>query len=145
MPWNSGKKWEPTEDQLRQIQALAGFGSPLHEIAAIIGISDDTLQRAIKKSAKKGTALHAVIKKGRAEINANVARSLYRQAVGGETRTIFDKNGKKIEVKTEPNVSAAIFWAKTRMRWRETAPEGEETETERVVIILPENGRETKK
>lgn len=141
MSWNRGKRWTPTEDQLKEIEGLSGFGSPMHEIAAILGISKDT----IEKASKKNDALRTAIERGRAKANSAVAQSLFRQAVGGYTRTITDKNGKRIEVKSEPNVSAAIFWAKTRMRWREVAPEGEDMDNQRVVIILPENGRETKK
>jgi hypothetical protein len=139
-----GKKprWKPDERQVKEMAMMAGYGSPLHEIAAIMGVCKETLEDALKRD----SALRCALEKGRASTNRQVGLSLFRQAVG-ERHEIKDENGNIIDVKyvREPNVAAAIFWAKTRMRWRETAPEIEEGQTQRVVVIIPENGRETKK
>lgn len=133
------KRWAPTPEQMKHIEQLSGYGSPLHEVAAIMGVSSETLERAIKKS----DAVRDTIERGKAKVHAAVGLSLYRQAVG-ERLEIKNDRGEVIDVKyvREPNVSAAIFYAKTRMRWRETDPE--EDENRRVVLILPQNGRETK-
>lgn len=82
----------PTEQTRAEVVALASFGTPHEEIAAYLGISQDTLIRRYKED----------LQKARTRANSKVAHSLYKMAT------------------QQNNVAAAIFWLKTRARWRET-------------------------
>ncbi len=78
----------------RQVEAMAGYGVPEHEIAGIVGIDAKTL----RKHYRQELAL------GHTKANVKVAENLYRKACG---------EGRE-------SVTAAIFWLKTRARWKET-------------------------
>lgn len=82
--------FKATEEQRKQVEALSGFGLPQEQIASVIGCSQDTLAKYFSKELAEGVA----------KANSRVAQFLYQQAT--------------------KNLTAAIFWAKTRMRWRET-------------------------
>lgn len=85
--------FEPTENERKQVQAFSGYGLPLDHIAALIrdGISVDTLT----------THFSVELISGKAKANAGVGRTLHQRAMAGDT-------------------TAAIWWSKTQMRWRET-------------------------
>lgn len=85
------KKYEPTEEQKHQVMMLKATGTTNELIANIIGISIPTLRKAFRSELETGLA----------ETNAKVAESLFNQALAG-------------------NVTAQIFWLKTRAGWRET-------------------------
>jgi hypothetical protein len=88
-------KFCPTEEQRLRVRSLAAFGVPQTNIAVSIGLrSPKTLRRHFRDELER--AAH--------EANARVAQSLYQQASNG-------------------NITAAIFWLKSRAGWRETAPE----------------------
>ena len=87
--------YEPDEYTRNQVTLMAGIGLKHDDIAAIIGISDETLRKYYR----------AELDIGMAKLNAQVANNLFKIA------TSPDKKG---------NVAAAIFWMKTRARWRET-------------------------
>jgi len=90
---NAGRKaFEPTPEDRKQVEALSGYGLPFEQIACLIqgGISADTL------SAYFGDEL----KSGKAKANAGVGRTLHQKAMSGDT-------------------TAAIWWSKTQMRWKE--------------------------
>jgi len=78
----------------RQVEAMAGYGLPAEDIAIVLGIDARVLERDYR------TELQA----GAIKANAKVAESLFRKATG---------DGRE-------GVTAAIFWLKTRARWRET-------------------------
>ncbi len=86
---------EPVETDRAKIEALAGYGVPEAEIAIVLEIAPDTLR------------LHylAELRSGHIKANAKVAENLYRRATG---------EGREA-------VTAAIFWLKTRARWKETS------------------------
>ncbi len=91
----------PTPQQRAEVSALKSFGVPLDDIAAYIGIDRKTLSKHYK----------AEIDKAQTQANAAVAKFLYKAASGqalGTGATHSDC------------VRAAMFWAKTRMQWRET-------------------------
>lgn len=92
------KKYQPNETDRRIAEALAQYGVPHEQIAARIGISRPILDQHYSE----------YMRKAEAAANNNIARTLYQQAVGNEEKGIA------------PNVSALIFWCKTRMGWRET-------------------------
>lgn len=87
------KPHEPTEKTQAEVLALVGFGVSHEDIAKYQGIDAKTLRKHYRDELDQG-----VIK-----ANAAVAKSLYNQAVNGKSTV------------------AAIFWLKTRARWRETS------------------------
>ena len=84
----------PTESQRRQVEALAGFGIQETEIAGLIGCDPKTLRKHYRDE----------LDLGHIKANAKVAENLFRMALG---------QGREA-------VTAAIFWLKTRARWKET-------------------------
>lgn len=90
-------KHEPTAEKRASVQSLAQFGIPQAQIAAHIGISEPTLRAHYRAELDAG-ALAA---------NLKVATNLFNFAAG-------QKGGMKEQV------TAGIFWAKTRMGWKET-------------------------
>ena len=86
----------PTEKQ--QVEALAGFGLIDEEIAHVLGITVDALQK------KYGPE----ILKGPPQCIANVARSLYKKATDPD----------------KPDVNACIFWLRTRAGWNDKGESG---------------------
>ena len=84
----------PSESQRRQVEALAGFGIQETEIAGLIGCDPKTLRKHYRDE----------LDHGHTKANAKVAENLFRMALG---------QGREA-------VSAAIFWLKTRARWKET-------------------------
>ena len=84
-----------TEDQITQLEALAAYCN-LDQIADYFDMSSDTISRRMKEDPQ---VLRAY-KRGRAKAAAQVGQSLLSQALNG-------------------NLTAAIFYAKTQMGWRE--------------------------
>ena len=112
---------KPDEGQRRHVQALAGFGIPESDIAGLIGVDAKTLRKHYRSE----------LDHGHTKANAKVAENLYRMALG---------QGREA-------VTAAIFWLKTRARWKETIvnehagvpgqPIEQITRIERVIIAPP--------
>ncbi len=73
---------------------MAGYGVPETDIARVIGIDPKTLRKHYRDE----------LDTGHVKANAKVAENLYRKATG---------EGREAVV-------AAIFWLKTRARWKET-------------------------
>lgn len=82
-----------TELFARQVQAMSGYGLSVLEIAKVIGLSEPTLRKHY----------FAELENGHLIANTKVAESLFKMATHA----------------TKPNVAAAIFWAKARMRWKD--------------------------
>ncbi|RWN52199.1 hypothetical protein [Mesorhizobium sp.] len=78
-----------------RVEALAGFGLSTADIACVLATDEQDL---------KATYAHE-LESGAIKANARVAESLYRKATG---------EGREA-------VTAAIFWLKTRARWKETS------------------------
>ena len=87
----------PDVSQRRQVEAMAGYGLAEADIAKVLEIDPETLRMHYRRE----------LDTGQIKTNARVAESLFRQATA---------EGRQ-------SVTAAIFWLKTRARWRETAPE----------------------
>lgn len=85
--------FEPTENERKQVEAMSGYGLPIEQIAVLVrdGIDADTLR---KHFVKELTA-------GKAKANAQVGKTLFQKVMAGDT-------------------TAAIWWSKTQMRWKET-------------------------
>ena len=93
MPGKVGRPpHKPTEKSRAEVLALASYGTNQNDISAYLGIQKDTLEKYYRPELTTAST----------RANAAVARSLYRQAVENQ------------------NVTAMIFWLKTRARWRET-------------------------
>jgi len=86
-----GKEHKPTQDNRDLVKKLSAFGTTYEDIAKKLKISSDTLVKYYIQE----------LEDGRIDANASIAGTLFQQA----------KNG---------NTAAAIFWLKTRARWRET-------------------------
>ena len=98
---------QPTEKTRAEIVALRSYGVPIKEVAAYIGIDDKTLYKYYKDELEN-SAIKA---------NANVGKFLY-QAASGQALTTG--------ATYSDCVRAAMFWAKTRMGWKETSAQEEE-------------------
>lgn len=82
----------PTEDGRKQVELMAAVGITREQIASFFNIHIDTLASHYEQELAQG-ALKA---------NVKVAHSLYQLAISG-------------------NVSAQIFWCKTRLGWRDVS------------------------
>ena len=87
----SRKPHKPTDEQRKTVKAMVGFGTTLEDIATVIEIDRKTLSLHYAKE----------IARGAIDANAQVAQSLFQQATKGR------------------NMTAAIWWTKTRMGWKE--------------------------
>lgn len=80
------------KESAERVVDLAGCGVPQDDIAHELGITAKTLRKHYRRELNRAAII----------ANVAVAKSLFAQAVGG-------------------NVTAAIFWLKTRAGWREKA------------------------
>ena len=86
-----GKKHDPKQQDRDTARRLSALGVPHEDIAIRLKISADTLTKYYQEQ----------LDEGRIDANSAIAGTLFQQA----------KNG---------NTAAAIFWLKTRARWKET-------------------------
>lgn len=85
---------QPTDAFRKQVESMAGYGIPADEIAMSLEISKPTLLKHYRRE----------LDMGHIKANSAVAQSLFKKATGDGAQA----------------VTAAIFWAKTRMGWKET-------------------------
>ena len=85
----------PDEKTRRQVMLMAGIGIRREEICKIMEFSEETLDRYY----------HKELQISRHMLNAQVASNLFSIATSKDHRGA---------------VTAAIFWMKTRARWKET-------------------------
>jgi hypothetical protein len=83
---------EPTQSDRDTAKRLSALGVPHEDIAKRLKISADTLVKYYQEE----------LDEGRIDANAAIAGTLFSQAKKG-------------------NTAAAIFWLKTRARWKETS------------------------
>jgi hypothetical protein len=86
--------YQPDDTARRQVEAMAGYGVPEADIARVLGIDPKTLRKHYRNE----------LDLAHVKANSAVAQSLFRKATGDGPQS----------------VTAAIFWAKTRMGWKET-------------------------
>lgn len=86
-----GKQHTPTKENRELVKRYSALGVTYEDIALKLKINDDTLKKYYKEE----------LDEGRIDANAVVAGTLFNQAKKG-------------------NTAAAIFWLKTRARWKET-------------------------
>lgn len=87
-----GKEHNPTQENKDTAKRLSALGVTHEDIATRLKISADTLVKYYKEE----------LDEGRIDANAAIAGTLFSQAKKG-------------------NTAAAIFWLKTRARWKETS------------------------
>jgi len=92
---------QPTDKTRAEVEALKSFGVPQEDIAGYIGIDRKTLAKHYKDE----------LDTAQTKANATVARFLYQAASG----KALNEGANYADC-----VRAAMFWAKTRMKWRET-------------------------
>jgi hypothetical protein len=82
----------PTESERKQVEALSGYGLPIEQIAVLVrdGIDTDTLRKHFAQE----------LISGKAKANGQVGKTLFQKVMAGDT-------------------TAAIWWSKTQMRWKE--------------------------
>ena len=90
----SRKAHQPDVASRRQVEAMAAYGIPEHDISRVVAIDPKTLRKHYRDE----------LDLGQTKANAQVAGFLFNSA----------RNG---------NVSAQIFWLKTRARWKEQPTE----------------------
>ena len=90
----SRRAHKPDPLQRRQVEAMAAYGIPEQDISRVVGVDPKTLRKHYREELDLGTT----------KANAQVAGFLFNSA----------KNG---------NVTAQIFWLKTRARWKEVPAE----------------------
>jgi hypothetical protein len=91
---SQGILFKPTPEERKQVEAMAGYGVPHDQIAVLIGedgIDADTLKKHFKNE----------LVQGKAKANAKVGQTLFQKATSGDT-------------------TAAIWWSKTQMGWKDT-------------------------
>jgi hypothetical protein len=103
---------KPTDETRKLARSLSGIGVPQDDVCVILGISKPTLHKHYREDLDRGLA----------EANAKVAESLFKQAIGG-------------------NTTAAIFWAKARLGWRETLQVEGKLEIPSELVIRLVDGR----
>lgn len=112
--------FNPTEDQRRIVNVMAAGGFQHDAIAYAIGCSDETLRKYFRDELDSGGA----------KANAMVVGNLYRQATKDDPRA----------------TTAAIFWAKTRLGWKEpqslelSGPDGKPVQHEVIVNFVRPTG-----
>jgi hypothetical protein len=94
----SRKAHQPDIGSRRQVEAMAAYGIPEHDISRVVAIDPKTLRKHYRDE----------LDLGQTKANAQVAGFLFNSA----------RNG---------NVTAQIFWLKTRASWRETPLEHRHT------------------
>lgn len=87
--------FEPTEEQRRIVNVMTAGGFQQQAIADALAISKHTLLKYFR----------AELDAGGAKANGMVVANLYRQATKDDPRS----------------TTAAIFWAKTRLGWKDTS------------------------
>jgi hypothetical protein len=89
---------EPTDIARRTVKTMTACGLKQTDICAVLDISVPTLEKYYRRELDIGAA----------EVHTMIGQSLIFNAIGGPDRDW-----------TKANVSAAIFYAKTRMGWKE--------------------------
>jgi hypothetical protein len=93
------KPFVPSDDHRRVVRAVSGYGMTEEQICKII-INPQTDKPIDLKTLRKH--FRSELDTGSIIANSKVAETLYKMATQGN------------------NVTAAIFWLKTRARWKET-------------------------
>lgn len=88
-------KHEPTAATRGAVESMTAYGIPQDEIARSIGITANTLRKHYREEIETAVT----------KANARVAQTLFKMAT---------------DISHKSCAASAMFWAKTRMGWRET-------------------------
>lgn len=94
-----------TQDIADKVEMLSGLGLPIENISSLVGICAETVMKYY--GAEAGA--------GKAKANKKVAQFLFQKA--------------------QDDLTAAIWWSKTQMRWRDAPTEIEVTQKTPVISI----------
>ena len=120
-PRRTTKKHEPTQKTQGEVELLASFGIPHDEISKYIEIDKKTLYKYYRTE----------LDKAKLKAHGAVGQFLFRAASG---MALKDKD---LGASYSDCIRAAMFYAKTRMKWRET--DGDEIPQGAVVNVTIEN------
>ncbi len=111
-------KHEPTHETRALVEQLAAFGIPQADIAKMVKVAKNTLLRHYAEELETGAI----------KANAKVAGALFKAATGTGQGAI----------------TAAIFWLKTRARWKDTQSleVSGDLSVPQLQIYLPDNQRD---
>src|SRR6516225_9071485 len=117
-PWMARRAFAVNDAVREKVRYLAGLGVAQDDIARIFGCTPKTLRKRLRAELDCGVA----------EANAMISGSLFAAAKAG-------------------NITAQIFWLKTRAHWRERIVVDEATsaatgEANSEVLLLPDNCRD---
>ena len=106
--------FKPTDDERRLVEQMCAVGIPQESIRLVVrdGIDDKTLRKHFRRE----------LDTAKIKANAKIGGTLFNKAVNGDT-------------------TAAIFWAKTQMGWKETNVSehtGNVSMIERVIVDTPD-------
>lgn len=90
---------ELTDKEVNQVATMAGYGMPMDQIAAVMEMSEKTLERRQKDDERVAEAIH----KGRARASAKVRQTAYELATSGKCYQM------------------TMFWLKCREGWKDSA------------------------
>ena len=107
--------FKPTDDERKLVEQMCAVGIPQESICLVVrdGIDDKTLRKHFRRE----------LDTAKIKANAKIGGTLFNKAVNGDT-------------------TAAIFWAKTQMGWKETninEHTGNVTMIERVIVDTPDS------
>ncbi len=118
-----------TDQQLKVLQALAGRGLTLDDIALALDISPATLDRWLQRP-----DVRLAYEKGRVVAKSEMAGRLWEIAMTNDEKGLPTKQA----------TAAVIFWLKSQARWTdrlvvETVSDADSSA--QVVVYLPDNSR----
>ncbi|MDP6801125.1 MAG: hypothetical protein QF744_15050 [SAR202 cluster bacterium] len=85
--------FKPTDDERKLVEQMTAVGIPQESVSLVVrdGIDKKTLRKHFRRE----------LDTAKIKANAKIGGTLFNKAIGGDT-------------------TAAIFWAKTQMGWKET-------------------------
>ena len=106
---------KPTDENRKKVEQLAGVGLPQRDIAVLIddGIDVNTLAKYYRRELDLGSA----------KASAKVGNALFTKCMDGDTTSL-------------------IFWAKTRMGWKDTQVH-EVQQSNEIIVTVNRAKRET--
>lgn len=105
-----------TDKDIEQIETMAGLGLPMKHLAAILGVSKDTVERRVHDTPE----IAAALERGRAKAAATVYQTMFEMATSGKVP------------------AATFFWLKCQENWREGHSAADE-ELRKAVAATTEN------
>src|SRR5271168_3845877 len=96
--------FQPTDRQRGQVEAMARYGIPQAEISRAVGISEPTLRKHFRGELDTGLT----------KANAQVGEFIFSTIIG------LPIPGRPPVTDERARASLAVYWASTRMGWKET-------------------------